>query len=110
MGCAPNSPTHDEKTFVFSDAKSPFMIREAFEMTEKSAGGTKSRVKKYRKRAVPRLKSINESNLMLKRGNSMKSFASLDFSPSSYINSESPMSGTVKYNEKTMIESFGKIH
>jgi len=55
MGCAPSSPTHEEQAFV--EGRSPFFIKESLQAVEKTPGGSQKKVKKYRKKLVPRLKS-----------------------------------------------------
>ena len=97
MGCyssVPTTNTEEDKPLPdYTEIKSPFYIKEAFNSIEKTPGGTKTKVKKYRKRLVPRLKSIDSSNLILKRKSSFSLSSinsSSEISPRSSHNISSP--------------------
>lgn len=83
MGCTASSPTKEEKTqALVLEGKSPFFIKESVQVIERTPGGSKTKLKKYRKREVPRLKSIQESNLLTKRSQTMNSISSLSYESS----------------------------
>lgn len=83
MGCTASSPSKEEKTqTLMLEGKSPFFIKESVQVVEKTPGGSKIKMKKYRKREVPRLKSIQESNLLTKRSQTMNSISSLSYESS----------------------------
>jgi len=108
MGCAPSSPTHEEQAFV--EGRSPFFIKESLQAVEKTPGGSQKKVKKYRKKLVPRLKSITESNIMLKRNRTFSSISSIsiDLSPSHSLKSISPTDQEERINKGNMMEKYFK--
>ena len=81
MGCSPSSPTFEEQQ-SFAEGKSPFYIKESLHAMEKTPGGNQKKVKKSRKKFVPRLKSINESKLLTKRNQTLSSISSISFEQS----------------------------
>ena len=86
MGCSPSSPTFEEQQ-SFTEGKSPFYIKESLHALEKTPGGSHKKVKKSRKKFVPRLKSITESNLLTKRNKALSSISSISFDQSPNENS-----------------------
>lgn len=92
MGCSPSSPTFEEQQ-SFAEGKSPFYIKESLHALERTPGGSQKKVKKCRKKFVPRLKSINESNLLMKRNRSLSSISSISFeqSPENSFKSNLPL-------------------
>lgn len=77
MGCQNSLPIQNEDSLTFVDGKSPFYIKVSVQTISKTPGGTKTKVKKYIKQFVPRLKSIDSSLLMTRRSNSFNSFSSI---------------------------------
>ena len=92
MGCESSIPIKDEDQITFVEGKSPFYVNQSIQTTVKTPGGTMSKVKKYKRKLVPRLKSIESSGLITRRLNSLSSFTStpLDSSPLSIQTVKTP--------------------
>lgn len=105
MGCSPSSPTREEQQF-FVEGKSPFFIKETLQTFEKTPGGGQKKVKRSRKRFVPRLKSINESNILTKRNKTLSTISttmSSDQMQSSAISCKSLSSFEPGENKSSML-------